>query len=389
MRQYTHLWHGLVSMGQWPGGPLRPYDGVGWTLPLQMGVAYKEMTDTLAEVDKTQITEARGSGGSVTGERDRCLVFGHADNNSFKAVYQLLDNGIGVSWADEGFEANGREYPAGTFMVDAEGSLRTIRRIASENGITMAYCDTEVEATVLGKPRLALYMAWSASADAGWIMYILDQFEYEYHLLRNAEVGAGNLNDRFDVIILPSQGASSIIDGRRKGTTPPDYVGGIGDEGVENLKEFVEKGGTLICNSGSCGLAIDYFKLPVRIASTGRGEEFMCPGAILKMDYDISHPLAYGMEEHGTMFFSGARVFELGPEEEQPEEQAEETRPGTQQAQQAQQVRPGQMRGRRRIQETQERAIPEVPEEELPKVVATFPDEKLLLSGWMIGAMYY
>ncbi len=388
LRQYAHLWHGLVGSPQLAGGPLRPYDGIGWTLPLQMGVEFKEMTDTLEDVRKTKLTEPPAPEGSVSGSRGIHLALTHADNNSFKAVYQLLDDGFEVSWADKSFEDNDKEYPAGTFLVDARGSSRTIRRIAAATGVSMEYCDTGVETTPLRKPRLALYMAWSASADAGWIMYVLDQFGYDYHQLRNAEVRAGNLNDRFDVIILPSQGASSIINGRRKGTTRPNYVGGIGDEGVENLKAFVENGGTLICNSGSVGLAIDYFNLPVRTPSLGRGEEFMCPGSVLKMDYDISHPLAYGMAERGTMFFSGARIFELGPEEEE-EEPAEESGPGTQRMQQAQQQQaqqrpPGQRRGRGQAAQTR-REIPDVPEEDLPKIVATFPDEPLLLSGWMLG----
>ena len=381
LRQYTHLWHGLVSAPPLAEGPLRPYDGVGWTLPLQMGIEYKDMTDTLAGVRKTKIGGPLKSDGNITGGSGDCIVFTHGDNNSFKALNQLLDSGVEVSWATEEFTANDKEYPAGTFIIETNRVTRDLRRIASENGIAMERCDADVETKTLRKPRLALFMSWSASADAGWIMYILDLFGYDYHQLRNAEVTAGNLHDRFDVIILPSQGASSIINGRRKGTTRPDYVGGIGDEGVENLKTFVENGGTLICNASSTGLAIDKFKLPVKTVSTGRGGEFMCPGSILKMNYDISHPLAYGMPEKGTMFFSGARVFEPDPQAEPKEEPAEDP----QTTQQAQQAGAGQRRGQRRIQETQQREIKDVPEDKLPKVVCTFPDEPLLLSGWMVG----
>ncbi len=48
LRKYSHLWQGLVNPEDWEGGPLRPYDGVGWTLPIQMGVEYREMSSPLS-----------------------------------------------------------------------------------------------------------------------------------------------------------------------------------------------------------------------------------------------------------------------------------------------------------------------------------------------------
>jgi hypothetical protein len=31
LREYPHLWQGLANPEDWDGGPLRPYNGVGWT----------------------------------------------------------------------------------------------------------------------------------------------------------------------------------------------------------------------------------------------------------------------------------------------------------------------------------------------------------------------
>ena len=71
----------------------------------------------------------------------------------------------------------------------------------------------------------------------------------------DAEIKKGNLNEKYDVIILPEDSTAMITGertagGRRRrppdGGYPPEYRSGIGNEGVEALKAFVQKGGTLV-----------------------------------------------------------------------------------------------------------------------------------------------
>jgi hypothetical protein len=138
------------------------------------------------------------------------------------------------------------------------------------------------------------------------------------------------------------------------GTVPPDYVGGIGDQGVVTLREFVKGGGRMVCNNRSCDLPVEHFHLPVRNVLEGvSADSFNCPGAILKAEFDTSHPLAYGMPERGMVFFSGGRVFEVGEFEGE--------------------------------NESDDRESSETAEAYPVEVVASYPDEPLLLSGWMIG----
>lgn len=347
LRKYSHLWQGLSSPVQWDGPPLRPYDGVGWTLPMQMGVDSREMSATL-KVSTTLITEAVPPPGTIT-ESGSHYVFSHSDNNSFTALNRILEAGGKISWALDDFILGGKRYPKGTFVVEA-GSItsNTLSVIASETLIPMRGGTVRVESRQLQEPRIALYKSWVANMDAGWCTLIFEQYGFPYYLLTDAEVKAGNLRERFDVIILPDQGANSIINGHRKGTMPPDYVGGITQDGVNNLKVFVEAGGTLICNKSSTDLAINSFRLPVRNVLRGVSRnDFNCPGSILKMDYDTGHPLAFGMPEEGIAFFSGGRVFEILPDTLKTSENESEKQP--------------------------------------PQVVARYPDESLLLSGWMIG----
>ncbi|MFH1763137.1 MAG: hypothetical protein ABIF09_02995, partial [Gemmatimonadota bacterium] len=212
-----------------------------------------------------------------------------------------------------------------------------------------------VAATPLRMPRIGLHKAWVASMDAGWIRYILDTYGIPFEPVSNAEIRAGDLHDRFDVMIFPDQAASQIIEGHPVGTIPPDYVGGIGDEGIVALRDFVQSGGRLICNNRSCDLPIEHFDLPVKDILDGvPADSFNCPGAILKADFDISHPLAYGMPDRGMLFFSEGRVFEI---EEVGEAEAGESEAGESEGNDDVSI----------------------------DVVVTYPHEPLLLSGWMIG----
>jgi len=349
LREYSHLWQGLVSPQDWEGGPLRPYDGVGWTLPLQMGVEHWEMTSPL-EVPLTRIESIDLPGGVSGGGSS--YIFDHADNNSVAAVMQLLEAGARVRSMDEPFSMGGRQYSAGAYVVETAGmSAARLRDIAAATGVRFTAGSPQGSATTVRKPRIALHKSWVASMDAGWITYIFDNYSISYDLVTNAEIKAGRLNERYDVIVLADQRASQIVEGHRKGTIPPDYVGGIGDEGVIALRDFVEGGGKLITNNGSSGFAIDYFDLPVKDVLEGvRSDSFNCPGALLKAEFAVDNPLAYGMPERGMIFFSRGSAFDMENDEADEED-----------------------------------ADTEVEEEVTVEVFATYPDESLLLSGWMIG----
>ncbi|MFC1565207.1 M14 family metallopeptidase, partial [candidate division KSB1 bacterium] len=347
LRKYSHLWQGLVNPETFKGDPLRPYDGVGWTLPLQFGIEYNEMS-SLLKVAKTRITEAAPNAGRVTGGGSY-YSFTHADNNSFKALNMIFEAGGKLSLAAGEFSLGGVRFEKGAFMVES-GSISSskLNEIAREVNIDFTGGSPRVEKIPINNPRIALYKSWVASMDAGWMTYIFDRFGFDYHLLTNAEVKAGGLNERFDVIILADQRTSQIIDGHKKGTIPPDYSGGISWEGTDNLKEFVDQGGTLVCNNGSSGFALDEFDIPVKnVLRSVPADSFNCPGSILKMNYNTDHPLAFGMPNQDIAFFSRGMAFEI--KKAKPDK------------------------------ETNERP------ENSPEIIAEYPDGKLLISGWMLG----
>ena len=111
--------------------------------------------------------------------------------------------------------------------------------------------------------------------------------------------------------MLPDQKASTLLDGHAPESLPEEYTGGLGAEGMEALRDFVEDGGTLVALDSATALVIEHFELPVRdaLADVDPGE-FYCPGSILKVRIDSSHPLAHGLPEELPIWFQSSPAFD-------------------------------------------------------------------------------
>ncbi len=327
----------------YPGGPpIPPYDITGWTLPYQMGV------DTVPIVHPFQgelelISQASAPQGMVKGKASYAYLIPHNTNNSFVAVNRLLKEGHEVFWAAESISVDGEKFSPGAVVIPAKGSIhRLIASISEELSLQIYPLNRRLQGSAYQlKPlRLALYNSWTASMDEGWTRWILEQFEFPYQRLHDAEVRKGKLRDNYDVIILPDIRPRAILEGNSPGTMPPEYCGGISIEGLANLKMFVAEGGTLITLGSSSELPLENFQIPVEnpLKDVER-TDFFCPGSVLAVEVDTSHPIGYGMREKSAVFFRRSPAFSLTPTTEQTE----------------------------------------------AKVVVTYPDRNPLMSGWLLG----
>ena len=103
---------------------------------------------------------------------------------------------------------------------------------------------------------------------------------------------------------------------------PEEYRSGIGKDGVERLKKFIEDGGTLICLGDSSGFAIDEFKLPVVNSLEGiNKKDFFCPGSTLHVKINRYNPLSWGVSDDLLVIFKNNAAFEVkaGPYNEKME----------------------------------------------------------------------
>jgi hypothetical protein len=326
------------------GAPFESYDMMGWTLPYQFGMKVYSANSLIAS-KMTRVKEVKLQQGSVVGKPGHSYLIRHEDNNSFTATNRIHKQGGKVFWAKEPILANNTSFPEGTIIVPStsvKGSF--MEKLAKELDlkITGISRDPKVKTLSLKPVRLGMYKSWLASADEGWTRLILEKYEFHYSSIHDADIRAGNLNANYDVIIMPdTYRPEAVINGYAKGTMPPKYVGGITPGGVRNLKLYVENGGTLIFMNATCNLAVEHFGLPVRnVLKKVKRDEFVCTGSILRMEFDVSHPLAYGMPKEAATIFDNSCAFDIMPSFEAKKE---------------------------------------------PKSISKYPEENPLMSGWIYG----
>ena len=292
--------------------PMRPYDLAEFSMSEQMGVAAVPILEPLRNIEMTLVkNELTMPEGSVTGnenETGNTYIFGHYSTESFRAVNKCLANGFEVLWTKEGFTQNNTYYPPGEMIVRGGSNLSAfVRSLADELGIDFMGAPDRIPGGLYKlKPlRMGMYKRFAGgNMDEGWTNWLLQDFEFPFQSLFNKDVRETDLTESYDVIIIPSDGTSRIVDGQGGESIPPEFRGGIGQEGVNNIREFVRKGGTLITLNGAWDFAQTTFNLPLRnTLEEVPNTEFYCPGSTLNITVDTDNPLGYGMAANAYAVF--------------------------------------------------------------------------------------
>jgi len=294
------------------GTPLRPYDLATHTMNEFMGVRVDPIDETVEGDFQTIVGKVMVSGTVGTGGIGH--VLDGRLNASFKAVNLLLDKGIAVHRIDKA----GSGLRPGDFIV-YKGSETVFKDIAQQTGVDFKALKAAVTEGIheVKKPRVGMYQRYyGGNMDEGWTRFLLEQFAFPYTSLMDEGIKKGNLIANYDTIILPHDSTGMIMGEvppryrRYISAVPPEYRSGIGKEGVAALMEFVEKGGTLVTLGEASSFAIEKLELGVRnIVDNLDSKEFFCPGSTLKVKFDNSHPLAYGMPEEGFVVFYSSPAF--------------------------------------------------------------------------------
>jgi hypothetical protein len=210
----------------------------------------------------------------------------------------------------------GVDAPAVTAIQEPQSERRLTRienanQVRQDLALTIAKADESPIKNPVKQPvRVGIYKGSNGNMDEGWTRYIFDTFNVPYTSARDADIRQSGLHGKFDVLIFPSERSSEIISGNPAGSYPPEYTGGITEAGVNNLKEFVNDGGTLVCFDAACELAIKQFKLPLRNVLEGvRSSEFYCPGSIVALDVDNKTPFAFNLPTKLPAYFINSSAF--------------------------------------------------------------------------------
>ncbi len=350
--------------------PIRPYDMSTDTMTEFMGVRSDPVGEAIPADAAVKLTAHVRVSGRATPSAAGYVLDGRL-NDSFVAVNRLLARNVPVRRVT----ATAGPLRAGDFIV-AGGHAEAVADAASATGVDFTPLAGAIPAGAveLRAPRIALYQRYGGgNMDEGWTRLMLEQFQFPFKSVMEAEIRAGGLNAKYDVIVLPSDSMAAMagtlppaanaaaapaarggggragagggrgggrggaggrggrgvaavaVDnpargggaGPESGVTPPEFRNnGFGPEGVAALQEFVTRGGTLVAFAAAGDLPIQRFNLPVRNVVAGlsatSSTPFWCPGSTLKITVDPSRPGAFGMPSSAfATFLAGSQVYEV------------------------------------------------------------------------------
>jgi hypothetical protein len=305
-----------AATGETAAGAHLPYDITGWTLPLQMGVSVDAVSDPLVpeqrssmtKIDQVKLPETEATGAGST------FAVSHKPNASFELVNAALAQGANVSMASDPVKTpEGLE--TGAFLISGI-SRSAINGLAAKFSVdAMSVTSTPSHAIPIKKARIGLYRPWDPSIDEGWTRWILENYHYDSKSIYNADIRSSGLRSRYDVIILPDMSSNQLMKGFRIGAVPGQYAGGIEEQGLDNLREFVRAGGTLIAFNQTAASLIPLMSLPVRNVLQGLpNDKFYCAGSLLRVERENPEmPVNYGVPDAPVVMFERGPAFETLP----------------------------------------------------------------------------
>jgi len=302
------------DLRQFPNGPpIRPYDVAGWTLPMQMGVEVAPVSQPLTAGQRAalrRIEQVAPSAVSVQGTGS-AYVISHQANSSFAMLNEVLSSGGQASFSKAETKTPAGMETGAIILSGLDGErAAAIGRKHSINALAIAKVPADAIATK--KPRLGLYRSWSPVIDEGWTRWILENFGFAPVTLRNGDIQAGHLRDRFDAILIPDSSPRQIMEGFAPGTISGEYAGGLGEPGAEALRVFVRAGGTLIAFNNASLMAIEALGLPVANVLQGlNNDQFYCSGSLLRVELrDVNHPAVWGLPREPIVMFERGPAFD-------------------------------------------------------------------------------
>jgi hypothetical protein len=204
------------------------------------------------------------------------------------------------------------------------------------------------------KTRIGLWRA-ANNMPGGWLKWLFERYGFDHAAVAASDF-QGDPKAKHDVIVLPSgttkQRLVQGLDPKRNG---PEWswAFGVGEAGWSKLRDFVKNGGTLVAIGTAVETARDLFELPIEkalpeaqrrrgasaeTASAGGASDlrmafqsparlmqvlrdrvaepeslFYCPGSLLANEFDVEHPVAYGMPARWPVFFETNQAYRLSP----------------------------------------------------------------------------
>jgi hypothetical protein len=329
-QEFASLVQEVFEVQHYPDmGDDTPYDAAGWTLPFQMGVNVVEAAAPLSAEFRAALEpvvpgkavdwhsapdapftmNATAAGivprpGGFTGSGDEVLL-DPAQTNSFTLIARALAGGGKAAY--QAGAGGGRYVLSGV-------SPAKVDAWAAELWVTGERTSGVAGASVSGSPpRVGL-------VNDGWTEWLFDTHDVQYTKLTTADLQAGNLGARFDVLVLPTGtggGRGGRGGGGGGGGGAPGAPGSGGTRGAAGgtpvtpaapdaaaraVDEFVRSGGTVLSWGAGAASIAQALQLPVRNTTAGLSrKEYFTGTSIMRVTVDPSHPVMAGMPEQADV----------------------------------------------------------------------------------------
>ena len=295
----------------------RPYDDTGWTFQLMRDVRIVPVTDKgILDQQMALVTSDVKAAGGIEGAGSVIVVDDTGDNNI--AAFRFKNPGVKMAAAEDDFEAGGHKFRAGAMVING-GDRNALNSQLKDLGLSAWAMDAapQVKTHDLTIPRIGYVHSWTRTQDEGWWRAALDAYGIPYTYFADQKLRDGNLRSKYDVIIFPHVGGTSIsqVNGMPMNGKDPlpykktdkftslgaldqsdDIRGGMGLAGLNELAKFVQEGGTLITDGSTTTIFPD-FGITGGVTIEHPTQLFV-RGSILRGRFtDKRSPIAYGYDQ--------------------------------------------------------------------------------------------
>lgn len=331
---YSRIADALLDRQYWaPDDPQKhPYDDTGWSFSQLFNLKVTRITDpAILKAEMKPVTDPGTIAGQVTGSGSTVAINNTGQTTLLALVYKT--KGANVQVAEKPFDVEGKHFNAGSLLISnapddqVNGALHDL----ALDGTRLAAAP-QVAAHALQAPRIAMMHTWLATQTEGWWRYAFDAAGVPYdYISTQTAAKEDDLRAKYDVIIfapVSHASANDIIDGiprwnnpmpwKKSDLTPnlgridstDDMRPGLGNDGLEHLKKFIEQGGLLITCEDTAQFAIDTGLAPG--VSVAPAEDARVVGSVLNTVFvKKDSPVAFGYEDNLPVMSSGPLAFNV------------------------------------------------------------------------------
>ncbi|WP_159637489.1 M14 family metallopeptidase [Sphingobacterium composti Ten et al. 2007 non Yoo et al. 2007] len=289
------------------GPPIPPYDAAGWTLAYLMHInfyrAFEEVKgnfETLPFGEKLIVAAKETS-------RGKFLVINNSDNEIFRITNELLKRNVKV-YRDE----------RGNFIFPNNSIAKEL--LGKTNLVSTSLTQLPKSIKAIKSLRIGLWDTYGGSMPSGWTRFIFEKYDFDFKLIYAPDLDKGDLNNEFDVIILPSNAllrdATSLV----PENIPQPFASQWGfmtpEKTIPQLEKFIKNGGHLI-SIGNSSRIVEDFKIGVvnhlvdNENKPLKREVYYTPGSVLKASLDNTSKSGLGYPSEIDFYFANNNVYKI------------------------------------------------------------------------------